>query len=200
MPTLTGELSRDSLADQVRTLNPSSSQPSDMVARHWLYFGGFVVTAIAIVGAGLMGVFEGLSVLSGGVPGSEELAVLTMLSAAAEWIVIVLVLGLIALVFLTAAIVSILRNASLPRDDRLVTLVTELERHFPLLRRFDVSAVVEPTTEDRKRELREQYVTGEISESTFEQKLAELMDETPSERGTQAESQVSVTTEDRSRK
>ncbi|MFC4987310.1 SHOCT domain-containing protein [Saliphagus infecundisoli] len=171
-----------------------------MVARHWLYFGGFVVTAIAIVGAGLMGVFEGLSVLSGGVPGSEELAVLTMLSAAAEWIVIVLVLGLIALVFLTAAIVSILRNASLPRDDRLVTLVTELERHFPLLRRFDVSAVVEPTTEDRKRELREQYVTGEISESTFEQKLAELMDETPSERGTQAESQVSVTTEDRSRK
>lgn len=169
-----------------------------MVARHWLYFGGFVVTAIALVGAGLMGVFEGLSVLSGGVPESEELALLTMLSAAAEWIVIVLVLGLIALVFLAAAIVSILRNASLPRDDRLVTLVTQLERHFPLLRRFDVSAAVEPTIEDRRRELRNQYVTGEISESTFEQKLAELMDGTPSERGTQGESRSSVATEDHS--
>ena len=151
-----------------------------MASRRWLYFGGFVITGVLLVGAGLMGIVDGLSALSGDVPAaSEELVLLTMLGAAAEWVVTVLVLGMVAALFLTATVVSILRSASLPRDDRLVSIVDRLERHCPILRRFDVTEKVKPTTEDRRQQLEEQYVTGEMSEAEFERKLAKLMDESP---------------------
>ena len=39
-----------------------------MVARHWPYFGGFVLTAILPVGAALVGLVEGLTALAGGPP------------------------------------------------------------------------------------------------------------------------------------
>ena len=151
-----------------------------MASRRWLYFGGFVVTGVLLVGAGLMGIVDGLSALSGGVPAaSEELVLLTMLGAAAEWVVIVLVLGMVAALFLTATVVSVLRSASLPRDDRLVSIVDRLERHYPIVRRFDVTEKVKPTAEERRQQLEEQYVTGEMSEAEFERKLAKLMDDSP---------------------
>jgi hypothetical protein len=152
-----------------------------MPSRHWLYFGGFVVSGILLVGAGVMGLIDGLSALSGGAPASEESMLMTMLAAAAEWIGIVLVLGLIAILFLVTTVVSVLRSASLPRDDRLVSAVEWLERQYPLLRKFEVSERVEPTTEDRRQRLKEQYVTGEISETEFEREMERLMDDTDSE-------------------
>lgn len=170
-----------------------------MVSRHWFYFSGFVITGVLLVGAGLMGILEGLSALSGGVPASEELALLTMLGAAAEWVVAALLFGLIAVIFLVATAVSILRNASLPRDDRLASAVEWLERRYPLLRRFDASGKVEPTTEDRRRELEEQYVSGELSEAKFERQLAQLMDDTPEEERSRVTSESTIEIEDDSR-
>lgn len=146
-----------------------------MASRHWLYFGGFVVTGVLLVGAGLVGLIEGLSALSGGVPASEEFVLLTMLGAAAEWVVAVLVLGIVAVAFLAATIVSVLRTASLPRDDRLVSIVQVLERRYPVLGQFDVSDKVEPTAADRQQRLKEQYMNGEITEIEFERKMEELM-------------------------
>lgn len=148
-----------------------------MVSRQWLYFGGFVTTAILLVGVGLIAILDGLSVLSGGVTYSEEFVLLAMLGEAAEWVVVGLVLGLFAAVFFAATVVSVLRSASLPRDDRLVSLVEWLELKYPHLRRFDVAQKVEPTIEDRKQQLKERYVAGEISEETFERKMAQLMDD-----------------------
>ena len=169
-----------------------------MASRHWLYFGGFAVSGALLVGAGLMGLLEGLTALSGGVPASEEFVLLTMLAAAAEWVVLSLVLGLVAALFLVATAVSVIRSASVPRDDRLVSLVEWLERRYPLLRRFDASKRVEPTAEDRQRRLKEQYVTGELSESEFEREMARLMDDT---RGGTSRSENAAPTEadDRSR-
>lgn len=69
---------------------------------------------------------------------------MTMLGAAAEWVVITLVLAVVAGLFLVGAVVSVLRSASLPRDDRLVSLVERLERRYPVLRTFDVAGKVEP--------------------------------------------------------
>lgn len=169
-----------------------------MVARHWLYFGGFVGSAILLVGAALMGILEGLSALSSGVPASEAFVLLAMLGAAAEWVVITLVLTLIATLFLVATVGSVLRGASLPRDDRLVSLVGRLERHYPILRQFDVSDRFEPTTDDRKQALREQYVAGEISDGEFERRLAQLMDETTDD-PSRSEHEVNVDIDDRSR-
>lgn len=170
-----------------------------MVSRHWLYFGGFVVTGVLLVGAGLIGVLEGLSALSSGIPASEEFVLVAMLGAAAEWVVTVLVLGLIAVIFLAATVVSVLRNASLPRGDWLVSIFEWLERQYPVFRRFDVSAKVAPTTEDRKQELKEQYVSGEISEAEFERRLARLMDDTPREGSSRSVRESTIEIDDRSR-
>ena len=148
-----------------------------MASRRWLYFGGLVVTGILLVGATLMGLFEGLSALSGGVPGGEEFVLITMLAAAAEWVVIALVLGLVAALFLAATVVSVLRGASIPRDDRLASVVERLERRYPLLRRIDAAKRVRPTTEERTDRLKEQYVAGEMNESEFEREMARVMDD-----------------------
>ncbi|SDK04268.1 hypothetical protein SAMN05216226_11565 [Halovenus aranensis] len=148
-----------------------------MVARHWLYFAGFVLSGIGVVGAGLLGVLDALSVLAGGVATGEELVVLRMLGAAAEWLVVAVVFGLLAVVLLAGTVVSVLRNTSLYRSDRLVTVVERLEREYPILREFDAAERVEPTTEDRKQELRERYLDGEISDEEFERELDRLLNE-----------------------
>lgn len=148
-----------------------------MPSRHWLYFGAFVLTGIALGGVVLMGLIDAMSVLSAGVAYGEEFILLAMLGEAAEWFVITLVLFLLALLFLTATIVSVLRNTSLHRSDRLVSIVERLEHEYPVLRQFDVSKKVEPTSEDRRAELKERYVAGEITEEEFERKMEGLMDE-----------------------
>ncbi len=169
-----------------------------MASRHWLYFGGFVLAGALLVGAGLMGLLEGLSALSGGVPASEEFVLLTMLAAAAEWVVVSLVLGLVAALFLAATVVSVLRGASVPRDDRLVSLVEWFERRYPVLRRFDASRRVAPTTEDRQERLKERYVAGEMSESEFEREMARVMDDA-TESASRSESATPTEVEERSR-
>ena len=56
----------------------------NMVSRHWLYFGGFVVSGLLLIGAALVGLLKGLSALSGGIPRGETAIVLFVLAAAAE--------------------------------------------------------------------------------------------------------------------
>ncbi|WP_226042894.1 SHOCT domain-containing protein [Natrinema sp. DC36] len=168
-----------------------------MGSHHWLYFGGFVITGILLIGVGLVGILDALSVLSEGVSYSEEFVLLAMLGEAAEWIVVGLILGLFAVTFLAAAIISILRRASLPRDDRLVSLVEWLERKYPLLRQFDVTEKLEPTTEDRRQQLKEQYVAGEISEEAFEREMAQLMDTTFNSKS-QSKNETTIEIEDES--
>jgi membrane protein implicated in regulation of membrane protease activity len=169
-----------------------------MVARHWIYFGGAVLTGVLLVGAGLMAVVDGLSVLAGGVPASEELLLLAALGEAAEWVAVALALGLVAVLLLLAAVVSVLRSGSLPRDDRLVALVERLEGKYPLLRQFDASERVEPTTADRRRELRERYVAGELDDAEFERKLARLLDHSNAGDSSEGERGTTVDAEDRS--
>ena len=152
-----------------------------MASRHWLYFSGFVITAVLLVGASLMGILEGLSAFSAGIPTNEEFILLQLLGAAAEWVVAVLALGIVATIFLIATVVSVLRNASLPRDDRLASIVERVEHRYPVLRHIDASQRLKPTREDRKDQLREQYVQGEINEAEFERKMAQVMDEPPNE-------------------
>ncbi|RKD98306.1 SHOCT domain-containing protein [Halopiger aswanensis] len=148
-----------------------------MVSRRWLYFGGFIASTALLLGVGLLGVLDALSVLSGSVPRGEEFILLAMVGEAAEWIALGLGLGLLAALFLAATVVSVLRSASLPRSDRLVALVERLEREYPVLRQFDVAETVEPTPEDRRQRLKEQYVDGEISEAEFERRMETAMDD-----------------------
>ncbi|WP_135820504.1 SHOCT domain-containing protein [Halostella litorea] len=169
-----------------------------MVSRHWLYFGGFVVSGILLVGVGLLGAIDALSVLSGGAYYGEEFVLLAMLAAAAEWVAAGVVLGLFAAVFLAATVVSVLRNASVPRSDRLVAVVEWLEREYPVLRRIDASDRVAPTAEDRRQRLRERYVEGELSEREFERELERVLDE-GSDGGSRSGSDTTVEFERRSK-
>ncbi|WP_247729176.1 SHOCT domain-containing protein [Halovivax limisalsi] len=148
-----------------------------MASRHWLYFAGAVLCGLATVAVGLLGVVDALSVLSSGVYAGEEFVLLAMLGEAIEWLVALSVFGVLAVIFLAATVVSVLRNTLLHRDDRLVTIVDRLEREYPALRQFDVASTVEPTTEDRKAELKERYVDDEISEAEFEREMERLMDD-----------------------
>ncbi|MFB6202439.1 MAG: SHOCT domain-containing protein [Halorhabdus sp.] len=149
-----------------------------MASRHWLYFGGFVVTGLTVVLVVLMGLLDALAVLSSDVIiYGEEFVLLAMLGEAAEWVIAAVVFGILAVVCLVATVVSVLRNTALHRDDRLATLVERLEREYPLLRQFDVSEKVEPTVEDRQQRLKSKYVDGEISDEEFEREMARLMDD-----------------------
>ena len=168
-----------------------------MASRHWLYFGGFVVTGILLLGVGLLGLLDALSVLSGGASYGEEFLLLAMLGAAAEWVVLGVVLGLLAVAFLTATVVSVLRTKSLPRSDRLVAIVERLEREYPLLRQFDVSERVEPTTEDRKQRLKEQYVAGDISEAEFEREMQRLLDDDAADARSRSETHANANVDGR---
>ncbi|WP_247004740.1 SHOCT domain-containing protein [Halosolutus gelatinilyticus] len=168
-----------------------------MASRHWLYFGGFVITGVLLVGVGLIGVLDALSVLSGNAYYGEEAVLLAMLGEAAEWVVVALALGLLAGAFLAATVVSVLRSASLPRSDRLVAVVERLERTSPLLRRLDISETVEPTREDRKRRLRERYVAGEIDDDEFEAEMERVMSGGSSSERPRTENETAVEREDR---
>ncbi len=167
-----------------------------MVSRHWLYFGGFVITGILLVGATLMGIVDGLSALSGSVPASEEFILVAMLGAAAEWVMIVLVLGIVAVVFLAATVISVLRTASLPRDDRLVSIVERVEQQYPVLRQFDVSEKVSPTPEDRRQQLKDQYISGEISDAEFEREMGRIMNDAASKEKSQSGTDTTIEIDD----
>lgn len=151
-----------------------------------------------MIGAGLMGVLEGLSAVSGGSPPSGGSALLAMLSAAAEWVVAVLALGVLGTVFLTATVVSVLRNVSLPRDDRLAATAAWVEKKIPGLDRFDVSGRVEPTTESRRQNIKQQYISGEIGEAEFERRLSQLGENSSEESVSRPDAMYAVETEDES--
>lgn len=157
-----------------------------MASRHWLYFGGFVLSGLLLVGVGLLALLDALTVLSGGAAYGEGPLLLAMLGAAAEWVVAGIVLALLALLFLVATVVSVLRSTTLHRSDRLATAVERLERRYPILEQVDASDRVGPTTEDRRRQLKEQYVAGEISDEEFEREMERLLDDDSSTRHTQA--------------
>lgn len=148
-----------------------------MPARRWLYFGAFVVSGLLLVVVALLGLLDALSVLANPQYYAGELLVLAMVADAAEWVVAAVALSLIAALFLLAAVVSVLRDASIPRSDGLARTVESLESRVPALRRFDVSERVEPTAADRRERLKEQYVEGELSDEEFEAELERLVDD-----------------------
>lgn len=168
-----------------------------MVSRHWLYFGGFVISAVLLVGAGLMGLVDALSVFSGGMSYGEEFILLAMLGEAVEWVMAGLVLAVFAVLFLTATVVSVLRSTSIPRSDRLASIVEWVERRYPVLRQFDVSEKVAPTTEDRKQQIKEQYIAGKISEAEFEREMEQVMDDSSPDRDDRSRNYTNVEIEDR---
>lgn len=146
-----------------------------MVSRRWLYAGGAATAALLAVVAALLGVADAVSVLAGST-GAQN-AVLAAVGALIEWFAAVLVFAVLSVALFAAAAVSALRRVSVPRDDRLAGFARRLERWVPPLRRFDAADRVAPTTDDRREELTERYVDGDVTEAEFERELDGLLDE-----------------------
>lgn len=135
---------------------------------------GFLLSILALVATTTLGLLAALSALS--TPTGGPL-LFVLLDAIAPYIVASAVLGVVSFFFIVALSVAALSRASMPRDDRLARLARRIERHSSEAASLGLSEHVEPTTEDRIEDLKEQYVAGEISELEYERRLENLLDE-----------------------
>lgn len=146
--------------------------------RHWLLFVALLVTTLLTVGVGVLGV--GLALVTLLQSGSIAAGVSTLLPYAVGAVLLTMLDGLL----LVWTVVAALRQLSLPRDDRLAAAAERAERTVPVLRSLDLAERFEPTDEQRREELRRQYVEGEITEAEFERRVREYV-ENPSDLATE---------------
>lgn len=135
-----------------------------------LVSGGLLLVAagyLALVAyTGLVSGAPVSALLEGAVPAVAAIAVL----------VVLLVLSGVGLAW------SLVRNASVPRSERVASLAERLEREYPPLRvagLSDLLAPPEPSEEERAEraldDLKRRYVDGELSEAEFERKVDRLV-------------------------
>jgi|APHM01.1.fsa_nt_gi hypothetical protein len=145
--------------------------------RHWLLFVALLVTTLVTVGVGALGLGVALVALL-------QSGLVASLSAAVPYVVGALVLGLLDATLLVWTVVAALRQLSLPRDDRLAAAAERAERTVPVVRSLDLAERFEPTDEQRREELRQRYVDGEITEAEFERRVREYVED-PSDLATE---------------
>jgi len=138
--------------------------------RHWLVFAALLVTTLLTVGIGVVGVGLALVILL------ETGSLVAGLSTLVPYVAGVVVLGLLDAVLLVWTVVAALRRLSLPRDDRLAAAAERAEA-LPGLRSLELAERFEPTDEQRRAELRRQYVDGEITEAEFERRVREHVED-----------------------
>ena len=136
----------------------------------------FVLSLFALVGVSALGLLAALTALTSPAYAGTPL-VFALLDAAAPYVVALLLIGLFSGLSFVALAVAAVRQASMPRNDRLARLARKIERYYPQAREVGLSERVEPTTEDRIDQLKERYVEGEIGELEYERRLQELMDD-----------------------
>jgi hypothetical protein len=136
--------------------------------RHWLLFAATVLSGLSAAGTAVVGVLATVSVLVTG--GSLVLTV-------GGFLLGTLLLGGLTLVFAAALLSALASRASLPRSQRVATVLHGLEAVVPPLRQLGLANRVEPTPEERRTTLEERYVNGELSERQFEAALADLLEE-----------------------
>lgn len=124
--------------------------------------------------------YLGLIVYSGLMNGTPLVAVLLDIAVP----VLVSVVFLVALLILSgiSLLWIIVQNASIPRSERIATLLERVERKYPPLRILGLSDFLSPPkpsaderAEQALAELKQQYVDGEITEAEFERKVDRLV-------------------------
>lgn len=143
----------------------------------WISLVGVLLSGVlSLVATGYLGLLVYSSLLSG-TPIVEIL-----LGIAVPVLVGGAFLGGLFVLSSVGALWVFVQNASLPRSKRVATLVGHLERKYSPLRVLGLSELLtppEPTPEERAdqalAELKQQYVTGEITETEFERKVDRLV-------------------------
>lgn len=137
----------------------------------WLLLALIVAASLALVGAIGVGVVLLLQGLLAGAALSALLGDLALVVGA------VTLLGALDVAFVVALVVTVLRRASFPTDERLAARFETAERWVPPLRDLALSERFAPSVEERRQRLQERYVDGELSEIEFERRLDDLLDE-----------------------
>lgn len=137
--------------------------------------GAFLVSLFLLVALVGFGFVAAVSALAGPTPGAPLLVAL--LNAVAPYLVASALVGTLSFVLLVGLVVVGVRQASLPRDERLARVGRLVERHSSEAREVGLADRFEPTTEDRIDELKQRYVEGEITELEYERRLQDLMSE-----------------------
>jgi hypothetical protein len=140
-----------------------------------LLLGGFLLSLFALVGIVGFGFVAALSALAAPPAGSS--LVFVLLEAVAPYLVTSVLVGMLSAVLLVGVAIRAVRSASMPRNDRLADLARTVERYSPEARDLGLSERVEPTTEDRIDQLKQQYVEGDLTELEYERRLQDLLSE-----------------------
>ncbi|PSQ43400.1 hypothetical protein BRD17_06360 [Halobacteriales archaeon SW_7_68_16] len=126
-----------------------------------------LVDVAAIVAVTLLGGLAVIAALPTGVVG--------LASAALPWVAALAVLSVAGVGIGGWLAYVLVRRASLPRSDRLATIVRRVERLTGL--GVGLAGYVEPNEADRVESLRERYVTGDLSEDEYERRLERVLDD-----------------------
>jgi len=135
--------------------------------------GGFALSLFALVGLVGFGLVAALSTLAA--PPATGSLVFAVLSAVAPYLVASALVGMLSFFLLVGLTITAVRSASIPRNDRLARFARLLERYSSEARDLGLSERLEPTTEDRIDQLKQEYVEGEITELEYERRLQDLM-------------------------
>jgi len=144
---------------------------------HWLLFAGLVLTGLGTVGVAVVGVVATLStLLTGG----------SLVATVGTFLLGTLTLGGLTVVFAVALLATLARLASsaasdvsFPTSQRAADACHRIERVVPPLAGFGLGDRFEPSVEERRAELTERYVAGELTEAELESELAALLDGQP---------------------
>lgn len=151
---------------------------------HWVLLLAFVLTTASVVGLGIVAV---LSVLAAIASGGPIFAV--AFEAMIPYVLPLLLLGALDVVFLVAgfwvgirkffaALLSLVPDVRI-RSERRAAWARHVESEIPPVRRLGLSKWFEPTVKQRRDDLKERYVNGEIGVFEFEQRMADLVDGDP---------------------
>jgi hypothetical protein len=142
--------------------------------------GPLVVTTLSVVVlvvVGMVGLVAGLNALAA--PGAT---LVTVLDALLPYLVALFLVGIAGvaaaawgLYRLASGVVE--RNRRLLRNERVAKVAGYVERKSDLASQANLKARVEPSAEQRQQQLRDRYVSGDLSEHEFERRLETLLDD-----------------------
>ena len=141
---------------------------------HWLLLALVGVTTVLAVGTVGVGVFAVLAGLAGGA------SLGAVLSDAALVLLIAACLVAADLAFAVGFLVTLARRASLPslpENDRLADALARVERAVPPLSRLGLSDRFAVSQATRRERLKRRYVDGELTQTEYERRVRELLDE-----------------------
>lgn len=140
---------------------------------------GFAISAVLFVAVALYGLVDVLAVLS-----RPDPPLAALVSAAAPYVVALVVVGLVCAAFVGWGVYRVASGAvsgdnRLLQNEYVATLAEYAERKSDVARRLDVAEKVRPDPQQRARrelaDLKRQYAEGRISEAEFERRLEDLL-------------------------